>query len=150
MMILGLQDTAVWVFAAERGGTGIANHMFLRMCGGCPASGHDARTQRRRQRVHHAYGTPTWCCTGSYPEIPRKTTTNGLDNAGAQRRGQRKHGAGDDVRAVRPPSRIDGRGGTPWGEQRGLKNILYGPFMPRFLRDPIGSLRKNPATNIEL
>ena len=150
MVVLGFQDAAKWVFAAGSGGTGIANDVLLGMCDGCPTSGHHARTQRRRQRVHHAYGTHTGYCTGAYPEIPRKTTTNGLDNAGAQRRGQRKHGAGDDARAVRSSSRIDGRGGTPWGEQRGLKNILYGPFMPRFLRDPIGSLSKNRPPNIEL
>ena len=132
-MGLGLYNTAKWVLAAGSGGTGIANDVLLGMCDGCPTLGHHARTQRRRQRVHYAYGTQTGCCTGTHPEIPRKTTTNGLDNAGAQRRGQRKHGAGDDARAVRPPSRIDGRGGTLWGAQRWIKGIVYCPAMRGFL-----------------
>ena len=75
MVVLGFQDAAKWVFAAGSGGTGIANDVLLGMCDGCPTSGHHARTQRRRQRVHYAYGTQTGCCTGTHPEIPRKTTT---------------------------------------------------------------------------
>ena len=74
-MVLGLQDAAKGVVAAGRGGAGIANNVLLGMPGDCPVSGHHARTQRRRQRVHYAYGTQTGCCTGTHPEIPRKTTT---------------------------------------------------------------------------
>ena len=74
-MVLGLQDTAKGVVAAGRGGAGIANNVLLGVSDDCPASGHHARTQRGRQRVDPAYGTPAGCCTGARPEIPPKTTT---------------------------------------------------------------------------
>ena len=123
-MVLGLQDAAKGVVAAGRGGAGIINNVLLSVCGDRPVSGHHTRTQRGGQRVGPAYGTPAGCCFGACPEKAAENHHNGLDNEGAQRCVQRKHGAGDDVRAVRPPSRIGGRGGTPVGAQRrGIKSI---------------------------
>jgi len=122
-MVLGLPYAAKVVIVAGRGGAGIINNVLLSVCGDRPVSGHHTRTQRGGQRVGPAYGTPAGCCFGACPEKAAENHHNGLDNEGAQRCVQRKHGAGDDVRAVRPPSRIGGRGGTPVGAQRGIKTI---------------------------
>ena len=118
-MVLGLPNAAKVVIVAGRGGAGIINNVLLSVCGDRPVSGHHARTQRGGQRVGPAYGTPAGCCFGACPEKAAENHHNGLDNEGAQRCVQRKHGAGDDVRAVRPPSRI-GEGGAPlWGRREG-------------------------------
>ena len=147
-MVLGLQDAGKGVVAAGCGGAGIANNVLLGMPGDCPASGHHARTQRGRQRVDPAYGTPAGCCTGKYPQKQPQW----LDNAGAQRRVQRKHRAGDDVRAVPPPSRDEGTRGTPVGAQRGDKTIDYGLAVPGSLETRAGCpvMKKNtvPVTEI--
>ena len=135
---------------AGRGGAGIINNVLLSVCGDRPVSGHHARTQRGGQRVGPAYGTPAGCCFGACPEKAAENHHNGPDNEGAQRCVQRKHGAGDDVRAVRPPSRIGGRGGTPVGAQRGIKTIVYKLAVPGILNDTYVSLRKNAITEIEI
>ena len=122
-MVLGLPYAAKVVIVAGRGGAGIINNVLLSVCGDRPVSGHHARTQRGGQRVgsrlRHACGV----LFRGMPGKAAENHHNGLDNEGAQRCVQRKHGAGDDVRAVRPPSRIGGRGGTPVGAQRGIKTI---------------------------
>ena len=123
-MVLGLPNAAKVVIVVGRGGAGIINNVLLSVCGDRPVSGHHARTQRGGQRVGPAYGTPAGCCFGACPEKAAENHHNGLDNEGAQRCVQRKHGAGDDVRAVRPPSRVEGRVGTPVGAQRGEKSIV--------------------------
>ena len=77
-MVLGLQDAAKGVVAAGRGGAGIANNVLLGVSDDCPASGHHARTQRGRQRVDPAYGTPAGCCTGARPGNTPQNNHNGL------------------------------------------------------------------------
>ena len=69
-----------------------------------------------------AWIPPTERLRGAVPGHARKyrpKQPQWRDNAGAQRRVQRKHRAGDDVRAVPPPSRDEGTRGTPVGAQRG-------------------------------
>ena len=119
-MVLGLPYAAKVVIVAGRGGAGIINNVLLSVCGDRPVSGHHTRTQRGGP----AYGTPAGCCFGACPEKAAENHHNGLDNEGAHRCVKRKHGAGDDVRAVRPPSRVEGRVGTPVGAQRGEKSIV--------------------------
>ena len=74
-MVLGLPNSAKGVSVAGRGGAGIANNVLLGVPDDCPASGHPARTQRGRQRVDPAYGSPAGCCTGARPGNTPKTTT---------------------------------------------------------------------------
>ena len=130
VMVLRLQDTAKGVVAAGRGGAGIANNVLLGVPDDCPASGHHARTQRGRQRVDPAYGTPAGCCTGARPGNTPQNNHNGSTTRARSAVCNANIGAGDDVRAVPPPSRDEGTRGTPVGAQRGDKTIDYGLAVP--------------------
>ena len=77
-MVLGLPYAAKVVIVAGRGGAGIINNVLLSVCGDRPVSGHHARTQRGRQSVDPAYGTPARCCGGARPGNTAQNNHNGV------------------------------------------------------------------------
>ena len=58
-------------------------------------------------------------------ENTAKTTHNGADNEGGERRAQREREGDDDVRPSGPPSCIDRRVCAPWGAGEDIKTIVY-------------------------
>ena len=123
-MVLGLQDTAKGVVAAGRGGAGIANNVLLGVSDECPASGHHARTQRGRQRVDPAYGTPAGCCTGARPGNTPKNNHNGSTTRARSAVCNANIGRATMCGRFRRLHVMRERGAPLWGHREGIKLLI--------------------------
>ena len=123
-MVLGLQDAAKGVVAAGRGGAGIANNVLLGVSDDCPASGHHARTQRGRQRVDPAYGTPAGCCTGARPGNTPKNNHNGSTTRARSAVCNANIGRTTMCGRFRRLHVMRERGAPLWGHREGIKLLI--------------------------
>ena len=123
-MVLGLQDTAKGVVAAGRGGAGIANNVLLGVPDDCPASGHHARTQRGRQRVDPAYGTPAGCCTGARPGNTPQNNHNGVTTRARSAVHNANKGRATMCGRFGRLHVMRERGAPLWGHREGIKLLI--------------------------
>ena len=123
-MVLGLQDAGKGVVAAGCGGAGIANNVLLGMPGDCPVSGHHARTQRGRQSVDPAYGTPARCCVGARPGNTAQNNHNGVTTRARSAGAQRKQGRATMCGRFGRLHVMRERGAPLWGHREGIKLLI--------------------------
>ena len=123
-MVLGLPYAAKVVIVAGRGGAGIANNVLPGMPGDCPASGHHARTQRGRQRVDPAYGTPAGCCTGARPGNTPQNNHNGSTTRARRAVCNANIGRATMCGRFRRLHVMRERGAPLWGHREGIKLLI--------------------------